>query len=167
MRLHANSFHSHEQGLVKPVSKINLKIFVYHVVQSDLPWSLKSNRYWSNEMEATTQESCVYKVMSSSLQYNTPMVQVYIMWINELRSNTMRHRLITVHWGIPLKNARQPTNDESRYQGTEYISTNVNEGAGVEHLKDPLIRRHWCIPICQWWESLPLMTASLKVLIKL
>jgi hypothetical protein len=32
MRLYAKSCHSHEQGPVKLVSKINLKIFVYHGV---------------------------------------------------------------------------------------------------------------------------------------
>jgi hypothetical protein len=37
MWLYAKIFHSHEQGPVKPVQKINLKIFVYYVVQSDLP----------------------------------------------------------------------------------------------------------------------------------
>jgi hypothetical protein len=54
----------------------------------------------------------------------------------------MRHHLITGHRGIPLTNARQPTDNESRYQGTEYILTIVNKGAGVEHLKNPSIRRH-------------------------
>jgi hypothetical protein len=54
----------------------------------------------------------------------------------------MRHRLITSHWGIPLKNMRQPTDNESRYQGNEYILTSVNKGFGVEHLNNPSIRRH-------------------------
>jgi hypothetical protein len=54
----------------------------------------------------------------------------------------MRHRLIIGHLGIPLTNMRQYTDNESRYQGTEYISTNVNKGVGVEHLRDPFIRRH-------------------------
>jgi hypothetical protein len=38
---------------------------------------------------------------------------------------------------------RQPTDNESRYQGTEYILTSVNNGAGVEHLKDPSIMRNY------------------------
>jgi hypothetical protein len=54
----------------------------------------------------------------------------------------MRLRLITGHEGIPLTNARQPTDDESRYQGTEHILTSVNKGIEVEHLKNPSIRRH-------------------------
>jgi hypothetical protein len=37
MQLYAKMFHSHEQGQVKPISKINLKISIYHGVQSDLP----------------------------------------------------------------------------------------------------------------------------------
>jgi hypothetical protein len=37
MWLYEKRCHSHEQGPVKPVSKINLKISVYHGVQSDLP----------------------------------------------------------------------------------------------------------------------------------
>jgi hypothetical protein len=37
---------------------------------------------------------------------------------------------------------RQPTDNESRYQGTEYILTSVNKGVEVEHLKNPSIRRH-------------------------
>ena len=155
-------------GVISKTSlKINLNISIYHGVRSDIPWSLKSYRYWSNEKEATTQESCSHIVMYSSLLHNPPRVQVYIMWIKELRSNTMRHHLITGHWGISLKNVRQPTNNESRYQGTECIPTSVNKGVGVEHLRNTLIRRHWCIPICQWREILPLMTASLKVLIKI
>ena len=131
----------------KPVSKINLKISIYHEVQYDLPWSLKSYRYWSNEKEATNQKSCGHILMSSIIIHNPPMVQVYIMWIKDLSSNTMRHGLITNHWGIPLTNTRQPTDNESRYQGTEYISTNVTKGVSVEHVRDTLIKRHWCIPI--------------------
>ena len=144
-----------------------MKISVYNGVQSDLPWSMKSHRYWSNEKEATARERCSHIVMSSSLLHNPPKVQVYIMWIKELRSNTMRHHLIIGHWGIPLTNVRQPTDNESRYQGTEYIITSVNKGVEFEHLKNPLIKRHWCIPNCRWRESLPLMIASLKVLIRL
>ena len=155
------------KGSSKTSLKINLKIFVYNGVQSDLSWSLKSHRYWSNEKVGTTQEIFAYKLMSSSLLHNPPKVKVYIMWIKELRSNTRRLRLITDHWGIPLTNVRQPTDDESRYQGTECILTSVNKGFGVEHLKNPSIMRHWCIPNCRWRENLPLMTASLKVLIRL
>jgi hypothetical protein len=54
----------------------------------------------------------------------------------------MRHHFITIHLCIPLTNVRQPTDNESRYQGTEYILTSVNKGFGVEHLKNPSIRRH-------------------------
>jgi hypothetical protein len=54
----------------------------------------------------------------------------------------MRHRLIIGHRGILLTNMRQPTNNESRYQGIEHIPTSVNIGVGVEHLRNPLIRRH-------------------------
>jgi hypothetical protein len=54
----------------------------------------------------------------------------------------MRRHLITGHRSILLTNVRQPTDNESRYQGTEYIPTNVNKGVGVEHLRDPLIKRH-------------------------
>ena len=145
----------------KPISKINMKIFAYNGVQSDLPWSLNSYRYWSNQKEETTQEICGHILMSLSLLHNPPKVQVYIVWIKELRSNTMRPRLITGHWGILLTNARQPTDDESRYEGTEYILTSVNKGFGVKHLKNPLIRKHLCIPNCRYQENLPLMTASL------
>ena len=138
-----------------------LRISIYHGVQSDLPWSLKSYRYWSNEKEATTQEISGHILMSSSILHNPPRVQVYIMWIKELRSNKMRLRLITVQWGIPLTNARHPIDDESRYQGIEYILTSFNRGVGVKHLKNLSIKRHWCIPNYQWRENLPLMTPSL------
>ena len=147
--------------LNKTSLKINLKISAYHGVQSDLPWLLKSNMCWSNEREETAQESCGHIVMSSIILHYPPRVKVYIMWIKELRSNIMRHRLITGHWGIPLTNVRQPIDDESRYQGTEYIITSVNKGFGVEHLKNPSIMIHWCIPNYRWRENLPLMTASL------
>jgi hypothetical protein len=50
--------------------------------------------------------------------------------------------LITGHQGIPLTNMRQPTDNERRYQGTEYILTSVNKGVKVEHLKNPSIMRH-------------------------
>jgi len=144
-----------------------MRISIYHGVQYDLPWSLNSYRYWSNENEATTQEIYGHIMMSSSLLYNLLKVQVYIMWIKELSSNIMRHHFITGHWCIPLTNARQPIDNESRYQGTEYILTSVTKVFDVEHLKTPSIKRHWCIPNCQWRESLPLMTANLKVLIRL
>jgi hypothetical protein len=32
---------------------------------------------------------------------------------------------------------RQPTDNESRYQGTKYILTSANKGVSVEHLKNP------------------------------
>jgi hypothetical protein len=54
----------------------------------------------------------------------------------------MRHCLITGHSCISLTNARQPIDNESRYKGTKYILTSVNRGVGVEHLKNPSIRRH-------------------------
>ena len=85
----------YEQGPVETSLKINMKISVYNGVQYDLPWSLKSHRYWSNEKVATTQEICNYKLMSSSLLHNPPKVKFHIMWIKELRSNKMRRRLIT------------------------------------------------------------------------
>ena len=40
-------------------------------------------------------------------------------------------------------NKREIANDnESMYQGTEYILTSVNKGVRVEHLKNPSIKRH-------------------------
>jgi hypothetical protein len=39
-------------------------------------------------------------------------------------------------------NVRQPTDNESRYQGTKYILTSVNKGDEVEQLKNLLIMRN-------------------------
>jgi hypothetical protein len=54
----------------------------------------------------------------------------------------MRLCLITNHYGIPLKNVRQPIDNESRYQGTKYIITSVNKVVEFKHLNNPSIKRH-------------------------
>jgi hypothetical protein len=54
----------------------------------------------------------------------------------------MRLHLITGHEAISLTNGRQPTDYESRYQGSEYSLTSVNKGVKLEHLKNPSFRRH-------------------------
>ena len=87
------------------------------------------------------------------------------MWIEVLRSNIVVHRLIIVHWCIPLTDMRSPTDNENGNQGTEHNIKSVNRCVEFELLKESIdqgtlmySKNYW------WWENLPLMTISLKAI---
>jgi hypothetical protein len=64
----------------------------------------------------------VVLVLHPNSSQRSIVVQVYTMWINEPRSNIVRHHLITGHWCISLTNVRQPTNNGDGSQGTMELS---------------------------------------------
>ena len=56
--------------------------------------------------------------VSKGLQYKPTIVQVYIMWINELMLSIIKHHIITSHWCISLIDARSPIDNDDGIQGT-------------------------------------------------
>ena len=55
-----------------------------------------------------------------------------------LRSNRMKHCLITGHWCILLTNVRSPTDVENGNQDTDCNLTSVNRCVEVEHLEESI-----------------------------
>ena len=95
----------------------------------------------------------------------TIMSRCHTMQIDVSRSNIVVHHLITDHWCISLMDARSPTDNDNGNQGTKCNLTSVIRCVEVEHLKESIDQGTLMYSQnCQWWENLPLMTASLKAL---
>jgi hypothetical protein len=115
---HSIGYHSHEQGTVEFGLKFNWR-YMY-----TMEYNMIFHDHWSHIGIGPMKDNNNYEIFlqwTRGLLHYRSRVQVYIMWIKELKSNTMRFCLITVHWGIPLIKGRQPTNNENRCQGIEYI----------------------------------------------
>ena len=160
MCLYAKSCHSHEQGPVEPVLK---PIWRYMYT---MEYNLISHNYWSHigmvqwkgsnnsgKMRPHTDvfKSSTQSAKGASLHHVNKWVQVE----HNVTSFDYRSLMYIVN------KREQPIDNESRYQGIEYIITSLNKGFGVKHLNNPSIKRHWCIPNCRWRENQRLETASL------
>ena len=131
---------------------------------SDIYWN--HHERW-NLMNNGTIKEVAYKWchQSGKSSTHTATSTCPTMRIEVSRSNIVVHRMITGHWCIPLIDARSSTNNEMGIKVLECKLTSANKCVEVEHLRESIDQGTLIYSQnCQWRESLPLMTASLKAL---